>query len=112
LAGPVFCAVIGIIAATTMAPDSLSFRITRSAEDLAQTTHALSQRLVSLEQRLESLELELLKIQDSAESREPEQHDSLETVERLMQDCRSLLGLDEESGFTPSAADAELAEAA
>ena len=34
---------------------SVSFRITRTAEDVAQTLNALSQRLVKLEQRLESL---------------------------------------------------------
>ena len=38
---------------------SVSFRITRTAEDVAQTLNALSQRLVKLEQRLESLELEM-----------------------------------------------------
>ena len=36
---------------------SVSFRITRTAEDLAQTMTALSQRLVKLEQRQEALEL-------------------------------------------------------
>ena len=34
---------------------SVSFRITRTAEDLAQTITALSQRLVKLEQRQERL---------------------------------------------------------
>jgi hypothetical protein len=112
LAARIFCVVIGIIPATAMASDSFSFRITRSAEDLAQTTHALSQRLVTLEQRLETLELELLRLQDSADSSEPEQRDSLETVERLMHDCRSLLGLESEPGFTPSVSGSEFAEAA
>ncbi|MEB3351299.1 MAG: hypothetical protein VKM01_03125 [Cyanobacteriota bacterium] len=96
-----------------MAPDSLSFRISRSAEDLAQTTHALSQRLVTLEQRLEALELELLRMQESADSPEPEQLDSLVTVERLMQDCRSLLGMESEGEASPSASlGMEYAEAA
>jgi|1048.fasta_scaffold04364_5 predicted nucleic acid-binding Zn-ribbon protein len=95
-----------------MGSESFSFRITRSAEDLAQTTHALSQRLVTLEQRLETLELELLRLQDSADSSEPEQRDSLETVERLMHDCRSLLGLESEPGLTPSVSGAVFAEAA
>ena len=38
---------------------SVSFRITRTAEDVAQTMNALSQRLIKLENRLESLELQL-----------------------------------------------------
>jgi flagellar capping protein FliD len=36
-----------------MAAESVSFRITRTTEDLAQTVSALSQRLVKLEQRLD-----------------------------------------------------------
>lgn len=35
-----------------MAPESVSFRITRNTEDLAQTIHILSQRVMKLEQRL------------------------------------------------------------
>lgn len=73
-----------------MAADSVSFRITRSTEDLAQTIHALSHRLVRLEQRLAALELSV-----EARSREPEvsaeELSSLEHVERLLQDCRHLL---------------------
>ena len=38
---------------------SVSFRITRTAEDLAQTITALSQRLVKIEQRQEVMELQL-----------------------------------------------------
>jgi hypothetical protein len=38
---------------------SVSFRITRTAEDLAQTMTALSQRLVKIEQRQEVMELQL-----------------------------------------------------
>ncbi|MCP4452715.1 MAG: chemotaxis protein, partial [Planctomycetes bacterium] len=38
---------------------SVSFRITRTAEDVAQTLNALSQRLIKLENRLESLEFQL-----------------------------------------------------
>ncbi len=37
---------------------SVSFRITRTAEDLAQAITALSQRLVKMEQRQESLDLQ------------------------------------------------------
>ena len=42
-----------------MAGESVSFRITRTTEDLAQTVAALSQRLVKLEQRLNAMELQL-----------------------------------------------------
>ncbi len=70
-----------------MAPESVSFRITRSAEDLAQTVSALSQRLVRLEQRLAALELQA----QAVERADPRELDSLDAVERLLHDCRSLL---------------------
>ena len=38
---------------------SYSFRITRTAEDLAQTINSLSQRLVKLEDRLQVMETHL-----------------------------------------------------
>jgi Tfp pilus assembly protein PilO len=44
---------------------SVSFRITRTAEDVAQTLNALSQRLVKLEQRLESVDLQLRQQQEA-----------------------------------------------
>jgi hypothetical protein len=77
-----------------MAPESVSFRITRNTEDLAQTIHALSQRLVTLEQRLELMQLQL--DHRLAEHAEPdiEALASLDNVERLLHDCRCLLGLD------------------
>jgi hypothetical protein len=59
LAGAGLCVVIGSHALIAMAYESVSFRISRNAEDLAQTVHALSQRLVRLEQRLEATELQL-----------------------------------------------------
>lgn len=70
-----------------MASDSLSFRITRTTEDLAQTVSALSQRLVRLEQRLGALELQA----QTANQADPRELDHLERVERLLNDCRSLL---------------------
>ncbi|WP_216904279.1 hypothetical protein [Synechococcus sp. CCY 9618] len=73
-----------------MAPASVSFRISRNAEDLAETIHALSQRLVTLEQRLAAMEL-----QASRQTQpEPEELASLDNVERLLQDCRHLLEID------------------
>ncbi|MBM5801288.1 MAG: hypothetical protein FJ054_08140 [Cyanobacteria bacterium M_surface_10_m2_119] len=89
-----------------MTSESVSFRISRHTQDLAQTTHALSQRLVKLEQRLEAVELQLLVLQESVSEPEPEQLNSLENVERLLHDCRCLLGLDDDR----PAASADLAE--
>lgn len=74
-----------------MAPESVSFRISRNAEDLAQTVHALSQRLVKLEQRLGALELQL----DRQLEQDPQETSSLDNVERLLLDCRALLDMAE-----------------
>ncbi|MFM7240250.1 MAG: hypothetical protein ACKOZN_11770 [Cyanobium sp.] len=79
-----------------MATESVSFRITRNTEDLAQTTHALSQRVVKLEQRLQALELQLAQWSDQGNHQESEQLDSLENVERLLHDCRCLLGFEDQ----------------
>ncbi len=84
------CAVIGSTASVAMVSESVSFRITRNAEDLAQTIHALSHRLVRLEQRLEALELQL----DRPVERDPQEISSLDNVERLLTDCRHLLEMD------------------
>jgi hypothetical protein len=73
-----------------MAQDSVSFRITRSTEDLAQTIHALSHRLVRLEQKFAALELAVTGI-DATPQPSAEELGSLETIERLLGDCRSLL---------------------
>ena len=80
-----------------MAPDTVSFRITRHTEDLAQTTRALSQRLVRIEQKLEALELQLLRLEEHAtqsEQSDPQELASLDNVERLLHDCRALLSLE------------------
>ena len=73
-----------------MAGESVSFRITRTTEDLAQTVAALSQRLVKLEQRFAALELQLDRL-----TREPEPDQEelrrLDQVATLLADCRSLL---------------------
>ena len=70
-----------------MSYPSVSFRISRSAEDLAGTLHLLSQRLVQLEQRLAALEATGLQ----AEQPDPTLDRSLGNAERLLLDCRSLL---------------------
>jgi uncharacterized membrane protein YccC len=77
-----------------MAGESVSFRITRSTEDLAQTVAALSQRLVKLEQRLGSLELQLDRIVAEPEA-DPEDLHRLDRVATLLADCRNLLGEDD-----------------
>jgi uncharacterized membrane protein YccC len=101
-----------------MAPDTVSFRITRHTEDLAQTTRALSQRLVRIEQKLEALELQLLRLEEHAtqsEQSDPQELASLDNVERLLHDCRALLSLDgdaaDESPEAEAGGDQELAAA-
>ena len=91
-----------------MTSPSVSFRITRSTEDLAQTTHALSQRLVKLEQRLEALELQLGLALERREQRDPQELSSLENVEQLLHDCRLLLGLEPDSPAEPAADDSAM----
>jgi len=79
-----------------MASPSVSFRISRSAEDLAVTLHLLSQRLVQLEQRLEALEGQ----RQASQQEDPALEKSLGNAERLLLDCRALLGgaLDAQTG--------------
>ena len=79
---------------------SCSFRITRTAEDLAQTLTAISQRLVQLEQRMEALE-------QSASKSEGTQTDEelvmLDGVDQMIQECKGLLKTsttqDQDDGF-------------
>lgn len=94
-----------------MTTASVSFRITRHAEDLAHTIHALSQRVVQLEQRIAFLEDHLSTPVEEDEI-SSEQEASLTKVEQLLQDCRELLagemgapsplfGEGEEQGLAP-----------
>lgn len=87
-----------------MASESVSFRISRNAEDLAQTVHALSQRLVKLEQRLGAMELQL----DRQVERDPQENTSLDNVERLLLDCRSLLEMSERATGGDHAGDGDV----
>jgi hypothetical protein len=83
-----------------MTTSSVSFRITRHTEDLAQTIHALSQRVVQLEQRLALMEDHLA---TSVEEELPaEQLTSLANVDQLLRDCRELLAVDALRGATAS----------
>ena len=70
---------------------SVSFRITRTAEDLAQTITALSQRLVKLEQRQQALELQLRQQQKDLNAVPDEEISILEGVEALLLETRELL---------------------
>ena len=73
-----------------MTGESVSFRITRTTEDLAQTVAALSQRLVRLEQRLEAMALQLDQVAVPAEP-DAEELRRLDQVAVLLADCRHLL---------------------
>ena len=70
---------------------SVSFRITRTAEDLAHTITGLSQRLVKLEQRQEALELQLRQQQKELNAVTDEEISTLEGVEALLRETRELL---------------------
>ncbi|MDA9639378.1 chemotaxis protein [Synechococcus sp. AH-779-G23] len=70
---------------------SVSFRITRTAEDVAQTLNALSLRLIKLENRLESLELQLERQSSEVNSMPADEMERLDGVDRLLTDCRDLL---------------------
>ena len=72
---------------------SVSFRITRTAEDLAQTITALTQRLVKLEQRQEALELQVRQHLQSVEQVPDEEQATLDGIEQLLQETRQLLEL-------------------
>ncbi len=67
---------------------SCSFRITRTAEDIAQAITALSQRLVKLEQRQEAIELQLAQSQNEPQADELEM---LDGVDELLRECKQLL---------------------
>ena len=67
---------------------SCSFRITRTAEDLAQTMNSLSQRLVKLENRLEAIELEF---QQESQETPAEEIKMLDGVDQILKECQELL---------------------
>ena len=74
---------------------SVSFRITRTAEDLAQTITTLSQRLVKLEQRQEALELLVRKQLESVQTVPDDEQATLNGIDQLLQEARQLLELTE-----------------
>jgi hypothetical protein len=75
-----------------MSGESVSFRITRTTEDLAQTVAALSQRLLKLEQRLGAMQLQLDQM-GAQPAADPDDLLRLDNVSALLADCRSLLDL-------------------
>ena len=89
-----FCGVIGPPIRHWTVSESVSFRISRTAEDLAQTVATLSKRLVSLEQRLGALEVQGASLQAqvrTAPEVDPAELACLDSVDQLLADCRSLL---------------------
>ena len=68
--------------------NSCSFRITRTAEDLALTITEISQRLIKLEQRIELLELQSNQPKDIQSD---EEMVMLDGVDQLLQECKGLL---------------------
>mgnify|MGYP001425737386 FL=1 len=70
---------------------SVSFRITRTAEDLAQTITALTQRLVKLEQRQEALELQVRQQLQSVHDVPDDELTTLDGIEQLLEETRQLL---------------------
>ena len=89
---------------------SCSFRITRTAEDLAQTMNSLSQRLIKLENRLEAIELQF-----DEESQEPpaEEIKMLDGVDQILKECQELLetssSSDQDDSWPPSFEEENLA---
>ena len=70
---------------------SVSFRITRTAEDLAQTITTLSQRLLTLEQRVEAMELQLRQQRQDGQTVPEEERLMLDGIERMLRETRDLL---------------------
>ena len=70
---------------------SVSFRITRTAEDLAQKITALSQRLVKIEQRQEVMELQLRQQLKDVNNVPDEELATLDGIETLLRETRELL---------------------
>ena len=95
---------------------SVSFRITSTAEDLAQTMTALSQRLVKIEQRQDVMELQLRQQLKDVNNVPDEELATLDGIETLLLETRELLESTDLNGFDAISHDQndedELAEAA
>jgi hypothetical protein len=86
---------------------SVSFRITRTAEDLAQTITALSQRLVKIEQRQEVMELQLHQQFKDANNVPDDELATLDGIEILLRETRELLENTNLIGFDATTHDQE-----
>ena len=84
---------------------SVSFRITRTAEDLAQTITALSQRLVKIEQRQEVMELQLRQQLKDANNVPDDELATLDGIETLLRETRELLESTDLNGFVATTHD-------
>ena len=84
---------------------SVSIRITRTAEDLAQTITALSQRLVKIEQRQEVMELQLRQQLKDGNNVPDEELATLDGIETLLRETRELLESTDLSGFDATSHD-------
>ena len=84
---------------------SVSFRITRTAEDLAQTITALSQRLVKIEQRQEVMELQLRQQLKDGNNVSDEELATLDGIETLLRETRELLESTDLNGFDATSHD-------
>ena len=84
---------------------SVSFRITRTAEDLAQTITALSQRLVKIEQRQEVMELQLRQQLKDGNNVPDEELATLDGIETLLRETRELLESTDLNGFDATSHD-------
>ena len=82
---------------------SCSFRITRTAEDLAQTMNSLSQRLVKLENRLEAIELQF---QQEVDEPAAEEIKMLDGVDQILRECQEIL----ETSTTTTSSSSEVQE--
>ena len=80
---------------------SVSFRITRTAEELAQTITALTQRLVKLEQRQEVMEMQLRQQLKDATCVADDERATLDGIESLLRETRELLQSSETSTAEP-----------
>tara|TARA_Y100001968_G_scaffold304182_1_gene318990 strand:+ start:316 stop:606 length:291 start_codon:yes stop_codon:yes gene_type:complete len=92
---------------------SCSFRITRTAEDLAQTMNSLSQRLIKLENRLEAIEL---RFKEEVDEPPAEEIKMLDGVDQILRECQELLETSttitsdvEEDSWPPNVEDEDLA---
>ena len=87
---------------------SVSFRITRTAEDLAQTITALSQRLVKLEQRQDAIEFEMRQVRQHVNRIPDEEISTLDGIDAMLKETRELLQNTEAGAINPGVVEASI----